>query len=119
MNNPNTLDDFYRYWDEFYVAWCHCNKTKIKLLGWDIPKFLGGCPNEHEVSKKYKTIDLLPEPWWGNSGGMDQPLKSVVINFNPGSGGEKQLRKEKPLCFSTIPGVSVPALSILRLKTAR
>ncbi len=93
MNNPNTLDDFYRYWDEFYVAWCHCNKTKIKLLGWDIPKFLGGCPNEHEVSKKYKTIDLLPEPWWGNSGGMDQPLKSVVINFNPGSGGEKQLRK--------------------------
>lgn len=81
MNNPNTLDDFYRYWDEFYEAWRHNDMNTIKCLGWTDA-------NKDGVSACY-----LPEPWWGNSGGMDQPLKSVVINFNPGSGGEKQLRK--------------------------
>lgn len=93
MNNPITLDDYYRYWDEFYKAWCHHNKTEIKNLGWDIPNFSGGSENMKNVLKKYKTIDLLPEPWWGNSGYINKPLESVVINFNPGNGGNVQLRQ--------------------------
>lgn len=36
-------------------------------------------------------IDYLPEPWWGwcDDG---TPLHAVVVNFNPGKPGDKQLR---------------------------
>lgn len=80
MNNPNTLEDYYRYWDKFYEAWRHNDMNAIKCLGWTDA-------NKDGVSACY-----LPEPWWGNSGGVDQPLESVVINFNPGPGGPDQER---------------------------
>lgn len=82
MNNPNTLEDYYRYWDKFYEAWRHNDMNTIKCLGWTDA-------NKDGVSACY-----LPEPWWGNSGGVDQPLESVVINFNPGSGGTDQERSK-------------------------
>lgn len=82
MNNPATLEDFYRYWDEFYKAWRHNDMMQINHLGWSDA-------NNDGVPTLY-----LPEPWWGYSGGVDQPLESVVINFNPGSGGADQERSK-------------------------
>jgi hypothetical protein len=34
---------------------------------------------------------FLPEPWWGNDGSKcSDPLYSVVVNYNPGKGGDIQ-----------------------------
>lgn len=36
---------------------------------------------------------FLPEPWWGWTPDCGAPLRAVVINLNPGKGGERQSRK--------------------------
>lgn len=103
MNNPNTLDDFYRYWDKFYEAWRHNDMNTIKCLGWSEPDFIGSTskpPKKKNVQDKIavKTNDIithefLPEPWWGYSD-CTESLHSVVVNFNPGKGGKDQFRNQ-------------------------
>lgn len=101
MNNPNTLDDFYRYWDKFYSDWKNYNMDLANGSSWNAytcmgkwgkPIFIGG---EYKSKKlkcpiKIDTEKLLPEPWWGYND-RNNNLHSVVINFNPGNGGIEQL----------------------------
>lgn len=103
MNNPKTLDDYYRYWDEFFKVWRHNDITAIKCLGWTEPDFIGGTskpPKNKNGQDKIavKTIDIIthklfPEPWWGYSD-CAEALQSVVVNLNPGKGGNDQLRDQ-------------------------
>lgn len=70
---------YYKYWEEFVSEWFKAGgKPSFPLKGWTDPDPVLGC-----VSK------YLPEPWWGNDGD-EEPLHSVVINYNPGEGGPNQ-----------------------------
>ena len=52
-------------------------------------------PLLNNIALGTKSSDYIPEPWWGNHD-MDIPLHSVVINFNPGQGGNIQHRNVIP-----------------------
>lgn len=88
MNTPKTLEDYYRYWDEFVDEW-NSNKPLTDLgcqyeIKWTIPQKINGSDNPY-----VETLQYLPEPWWGNNG--RDTLSAVVINLNPGQGGVSQL----------------------------
>ena len=52
-------------------------------------------PLLNNIALGTKSSDYIPEPWWGNHD-MDILLHSVVINFNPGQGGNIQHRNVIP-----------------------
>lgn len=92
MNKPTTLEDYYRYWDEFVDEWMqihNSNKLQISHIGnqydikWTIPQKINGYNNPN-----VETIQYLPEPWWGNDG--THTFQAVFINLNPGRGGIEQ-----------------------------
>lgn len=84
--------DFYLYWEEFIDTWnsIQCNQPSGKELSED--GYRGWTNPDSLLYNNSKTRDLassyIPEPWWGNDG--SQHLHSVVVNFNPGVGGEEQ-----------------------------
>jgi hypothetical protein len=85
MENMNM--DYYKYWEDFVAQWY--KDTDNAIMGWTNPdKEPAPLCNTHGGKKSSLYI---PEPWWGNDG--KQPLHSVVINFNPGGGGEQQERE--------------------------
>ena len=101
VNMPNFCKDYYDYWDSFINEWrCFtCSKHLfLKKRKWDklifpnLTKFT--YPDFYNAHKGNDTIDYLPEPWWGNDG--THPLSAVVINLNPGEGGDSQLRTNLP-----------------------
>lgn len=72
---------YYKYWEQFVNEWFNAQagrKPVCRLKCWTEPDPVLG-----SVSK------YLPEPWWGNDGD-EEPLHSVVINYNPGEGGPNQ-----------------------------
>lgn len=79
--------DYYKYWEEFVAQWFEGNDNAIK--GWKNPD-KEPAPLCNTNGGKRSSF-YIPEPWWGNDG--KQPLHSVVINFNPGGGGDLQERE--------------------------
>lgn len=74
------------YWDYFVDQWKSCSFGD-EVLEWTSPD---GVPSyKSGLSSLY-----IPEPWWGNDG--NDPLHSVVINYNPGKGGFLQERHNLP-----------------------
>ncbi|MDD5974112.1 MAG: hypothetical protein PUC14_00010 [Bacteroidales bacterium] len=59
---------------------------------WTDPNII---PLVNNIALGTNSGDYIPEPWWGNHD-MDIPLHSVVINFNPGQGGNIQHRNAIP-----------------------
>lgn len=100
MNNLSTLNVYYQYWDEFYNDWKHYNYASAQgtswkgypyMSEWQMPFFVGG-EYKCKVLNRLISIDtkkLIPEPWWGYND-ITKNLHSVVINFNPGNGGNVQ-----------------------------
>lgn len=102
---PKFCKYYYDYWDSFINEWrCFaCPSYKIPLgkrswniaqeklypniTKWKYPSFLNAIQGK-------ETVEYLPEPWWGNDG--THPLSAVVINLNPGEGGDSQLRTNLP-----------------------
>lgn len=72
----------YSYWETFFRDWAAGTKA---INGWSNPDLV---PLYNNNSSKDPSSNYVPEPWWGNDG--TQPLHSVVINFNPGSGSPVQ-----------------------------
>lgn len=72
---------YYKYWECFVAQWYNGKKV---IRDWSDPGVPSSC--------------YIPEPWWGNDG--TQPLYSVVVNFNPGSGGPAQKHSSVPYCHS-------------------
>ena len=87
------MNKYYLYWEDFVALW----KCGNKPTGWTDPDVL---PLYNTLGKKDYSSLYIPEPWWGNDG--TQPLHSVVINFNPGTGGKCQIRQKfsSPLSYS-------------------
>lgn len=86
MNNSNTLEDYYRYWDKFVYEWSRSHqmgKCSTRINGWSAPNTIENSDNLNDG-----TIQYLPEPWWGNDGTHE--LSSIIINYNPYSGGDDQ-----------------------------
>ena len=80
------INDYYLYWEDFIAQWHKWKKGESKVpIGWSNPDDLPlyNNPKDRDESSQY-----IPEPWWGNDG--RQPLHCVVVNFNPGMGGEEQ-----------------------------
>lgn len=85
----------YNYWNDFVDIWRtlppnqYNNNVPLppfqNILGWRNPNLtpLMNSININDFSLKY-----LPEPWWGNNG--NHILHSVVINYNPWTGGPSQ-----------------------------
>ena len=79
----------YHFWNTFIDEWRNKDSftatTPISINGWTNPNILkllnSDAPTDY-------SLQYLPEPWWGNSG--NQPLQSVVINYNPFTGGGNQ-----------------------------
>ena len=67
MPDKSALIRHFEYWDKYIAHWLEC---------------------------KMPCNPFMPEPWWGWSYRSDKPLYSVVINLNPGRGGEKQTHGE-------------------------
>lgn len=65
MPDRYSLRSYYDYWDDFVSRW---------------------------LNGEIKDCDYLPEPWWGWTPESELPLRSVVINLNPGRGGNPQTR---------------------------
>lgn len=80
----------YQYWERFIAQW-HNGKLGTLKGEWSNPDDIPLYGNEND---NVLTSEYIPEPWWGNDGSL--PLYSVVINFNPGQGGESQLRSKIP-----------------------
>lgn len=74
----------YHYWNDFVSQWFLGKKA---ILSWTDPDTI---PLLNDPDKKDKSTLYVPEPWWGNDG--SQPLHSVIINYNPGSGRQIQQR---------------------------
>ena len=78
-----------------YNTWESC------IADWDAGRSMGTwtdpntIPLLNNIALGTKSSDYIPEPWWGNHD-MDIPLHSVVINFNPASGKDIQLRNNVP-----------------------
>ena len=78
----------YAYWNNFVDHWRNLPLAKYvngnqltaipDIFGWTNPNLfpLYGTENQQDFALQY-----LPEPWWGNDG--NNPLESVVINYNP------------------------------------
>ena len=75
----------YKFWNSFIDGWKNSpNVGFVPPGGWTNPNnLLNSCKTPFDNSIQY-----LPEPWWGNSG--NHPLHSVVINYNPFTGGGNQ-----------------------------
>ena len=86
--------NYYNYWNKFVTEWqsipeeqflnTKLASVKTYIRGWKNPNLEPALLNDPNNHKDY-TIKYLPEPWWGNNGEDD--LHSVVINYNPGTGG--------------------------------
>ena len=78
-----------------YNTWESC------IADWDAGRSMGTwtdpntIPLLNNIALGTNSCDYIPEPWWGNHD-MDIPLHSVVINFNPASGKDIQLRNNVP-----------------------
>lgn len=89
----HTVGYYYDYWDDFFKEWkkgkSHGNVSNAdKIKGWSNPDS-NECSLFNNIDTSDKASEYVPEPWWGNDG--TAPLHSVVINLNPGQGGEEQL----------------------------
>lgn len=93
----NKPDKFYQYWEDFIKQWSNPMdfNTSKKICDWTAPCQI---PLYNDPLKKDLSSDYVPEPWWGNDG--SQPLHCVVVNFNPGKGGEDQMRDIIPYKLS-------------------
>ena len=68
------LKEYYDYWDDFIT-------NQFQRIT---------CPDAcivNNAEEVYASRAYLPEPWWGWNGQKESPLKSVVINLNPGTAG--------------------------------
>lgn len=83
--NP-VLKAHYDYWDKFVQEWKNQSWANINSMGWNTPTFYG---NDIVNNPGICTTEFLPEPWWGNNG--MHPISAVVINLNPGAGGNFHL----------------------------
>ncbi len=88
----------YQYWNDFIEEWKNFVKNSpiptsftgySQLNKWNYPKDIKGSINSTD-----NTVCFFPEPWWGNDGTHD--LHSVVINYNPGKGGDIQNANKTP-----------------------
>jgi len=94
----------YDYWNKFVEAWRNLPYNEMGnqnpqppfdyILGWQNPNlyplknsFNNGNGNDFDFSLKY-----IPEPWWGHDGNNQTELHAVVVNYNPGGGGNLQSR---------------------------
>ncbi len=79
----------------FYNTW------EDRIADWYAGRPMGtwSDPNEtpllNSINPQTNSKDYVPEPWWGNHD-INTPLHSVVINFNPGQGGDIQLHSAIP-----------------------
>ena len=65
-DTASAINDIFAYWDYYIARWLDSD-----------------CP----------CCTYLPEPWWGWTPTCGADLHCVVINLNPGVGGEKQRRE--------------------------
>jgi hypothetical protein len=85
----------YDYWNNFVDNWrvlphmVYTNPTPLPLyhliLGWTNPNLI---PLMNSSTLADYSLNYLPEPWWGNNG--THILNSVVVNYNPWTGGNSQ-----------------------------
>jgi len=85
----------YNYWNNFIDNWRafphteYINPTPLApynlILGWNNPNLT---PLMNSQTLADYSLQYLPEPWWGNNG--IHILNSVVINYNPWTGGASQ-----------------------------
>lgn len=84
----NRISSYYKYWNDFVHIWENDRSiinSRTSFEDWTSPNDVCLLNNIDDPSFNY-----LPEPWWGNDGKDD--LQAVVINYNPGQGGENQTR---------------------------
>ena len=85
----------YIFWNNFVDMWRtlpaveYLNPAPVPpfntILGWSNPNLT---PLMNSSSINDYSLQYLPEPWWGNNG--THILHSVVINYNPWTGGHSQ-----------------------------
>jgi hypothetical protein len=94
-----TLKDYFDYWDLFFQVWRNSNNNEdynrgIQTLpsGWNLPYF--DFPNNliNKQGSNIGSFEYIPEPYWGWTPNSNTELEMVVVNYNPGSGGETQHR---------------------------
>lgn len=91
----------YQYWDNFINDWyCFMKHGGNTIADWNRSSHQSHwqypCCVYNTIKKGDKSIKYLPEPWWGYSGSPTDELHSVVINYNPGEGGNVQQYDELP-----------------------
>lgn len=79
---------FYEAWEQFINDWYN----GATVASWSDPNLI---PLVNNPMTNSRSIDYIPEPWWGNHEN-NVPLHSVVVNFNPGQGDNFQHRSRIP-----------------------
>ena len=88
------MKKFYDYWDRFVERWYN-GTMKAEMLTHNCEwSDLCSIHLYNDCIGLPYSYDFLPEPWWGwnPERNKNEYLHSVVINFNPGSGGDAQHR---------------------------
>jgi len=93
------IEEYFDYWDEFFKIWLNSKnqrdyeagfenlKEEFKKSPFAYPKEITNCD-----CKSNETFEYIPEPYWGWTPKLKTPLKFVVVNYNPASGGVQQHR---------------------------
>ena len=80
----NTKEEIKQYWNDWITKWyLECvksNETPDKIKEWDVPK--------DRLGNEEKAFRYFPEPYWGK---INEELKGIFLNINPGTGGKEQL----------------------------
>ena len=94
----------YAYWNDFVDTW---RRLPISVFNQPIPvspyNVIAGWKNPNLIPllgtkiTGDMSLQYIPEPWWGNNG--IHPLHSVVVNYNPGGGGEVQHHNQSSNLF--------------------
>ena len=94
-----TLNTYFNYWDAFFKIWstsadaCQYEQGFLNLAnGFQDSPFAFPHNLSNDLNGLQDSYDFIPEPYWGWTPHSKSDLKYVVINYNPGSGGDNQFK---------------------------